>query len=229
MAFIPHNRLSLIGDRVIGGEPVETWSVSLNFGGDLANTAASPDHNEDIADVLGTAGWTGTPVGIKNFNCTQTRLLGFKWNAINTLGHYVNPTEPNTYLFETPVAGAAGGTPSKVPQTAMVASLYTDLSGRRYRGRIYWPTDTISIGNDWTVPTGAGQPVNSVANQTVALIDALNSLFAGFSEDSPGVCIVASSFGVNTPVTHVRVGNLLDTQRRRRAQLTETYVQVDTA
>lgn len=225
MAFIPHNRLTLIGDRIIASEPSETWSININMGGDLSNTAASPDHNDDLETILTTYGWAGAN-GIRTLNTNKVRLLGFKWNAIGADGKYVNPAEPNTHIFASPVTGSGVAGPSKVPQTAMVASLYTDLSGRRYRGRIYWPTDVVGLFDDWSVNTGSGGEVEKVRDRTKELLQQLNTWGEGFETGSPGAVIVASSKGVNTPVSSVRVGNYLDTQRRRRAQFTETYLSV---
>jgi len=225
VAFIPHNRLTLLGDRIVSSEVVETWSMTLNFGGDLSNQAASPDHNEDIEDALRTRGWLNSSgVGVSDYCCNNTRLVGFKWNPINSAGKYTNPAEPNTWLFETPIPGTGGATPKLTPQASIVASLYTDLVGRRYRGRIYWPADGITLTNDWKVPDTSPAIQDNYLNSTVAMIDTLNTLMSGFSPASAGVCIIASSYGVNTPVTSVKVGNVVDTQRRRRAQLVEEYM-----
>jgi hypothetical protein len=51
------------------------------------------------------------------------------------------------------------------------------------------------------------------------------------STDAPGILVNASqgadreiaSGRINRPVTHIRVGNVYDTQRRRRNALTEVY------
>lgn len=222
--YVPHNLLTIYGDRVVAGQPTDTWSVGFRMGGSVPNQKATESHNEALADLVELSFWKASPIGLANFNCSATRLVGFKWNPIKADGHYLDRSLANTWEFPVPIPGIGGETPDKVPQTAIVATLDTGRKGARYRGRVYLPTDKITIGSDWALPVGAGQPTNSVANIVVGFIRALNGWSSGLGANMVGLVCVASGYGHNTQVTSVRVGNRLDTQRRRREQFEETYV-----
>ena len=113
-----------------------------------------------------------------------------------------------------PVAGAASSNLHPY-QVACVVSLDTPRRSRSGRGRLYLPTPGILVGSDGRI---AATDRDTVLTQAETWIEAINSAAGPVNR-----VIVASSSGVNSPVTAVRVGRVLDTQRRRRSDLVEDY------
>lgn len=107
---------------------------------------------------------------------------------------------------------------TKVPQTALVLSLLTGRPGRSYRGRMYWPACGAAINQ------GTGR----LSNPTIAQVaEAYDNLvveigIASDQETSLVPVVYSPTLNVVTPVTQVSVGDVLDTQRRRRDTLVET-------
>lgn len=108
------------------------------------------------------------------------------------------------------------------PQNSIVASLVTPVSGRKGKGRFYMPAPPetlvsvpgglLSSGACTNQATAASTLLSNLAiDQTVPIPIYLNAIVTGAPWTKYG------------KVTGVRVGNVIDTQRRRRAQITETY------
>jgi len=118
------------------------------------------------------------------------------------------------------------GTPvlSQAPQTAIVASLRTSTPGGSGRGRLYWPAmgATLNTNGRLVTPTSvnfAGDMVTYL--NSIRDILATNFPLIGFN------LAVRSKATRSTPhVTRIQVGNVLDTQRRRRDSLPESYASV---
>ena len=121
------------------------------------------------------------------------------------------------------MSGAAAEPPMP-PQVSLVATLIGGSGkGVAGKGRMYLPGVCQSIDANGRVLT---QITQNIATQVAAMFDALNA-----SVDAPGVVVNASMGskrglyidGRNVPVNGIRVGNVYDTQRRRRNGLQETY------
>jgi hypothetical protein len=119
--------------------------------------------------------------------------------------------------------GPGAGTPLP-PQIALVATLIAGSGkGLAGKGRMFLPG--MKFGVDGTGHIGAAD-AKRVADGLAVFFNTVGAI-AG----APGVPINASrghklSLGVgarNVPINGVRVGNVYDTQRRRRNALTETY------
>ena len=96
-------------------------------------------------------------------------------------------------------------------QCAPVVSLRTATLSRAGRGRFYAPSlavDQVSAGRMLTAAR------DSLADGALALVQGLTS--AGGN-----VVIYHRALGTTTPVTSLDVGDVIDTQRRRRNQLVE--------
>lgn len=113
---------------------------------------------------------------------------------------------------------AAGNHP---PQTCIVASLRTAAPGPRYRGRMYLPllSGTVSTSTGLYPSADASSIATAVKNE-LAAVAALSSW--GAAGWTP---IVASQVagGSYHAITAVKVGNVFDTQRRRRNKIIESY------
>lgn len=110
------------------------------------------------------------------------------------------------------------GVMTKVPQTALVLSLLTGRPGRSYRGRMYWPACGATI--DATTGRLSGPTTAQVAEAYDDLVVELG--MASLSSTSMVPVVFSPTLNVVTPVTQVSVGDVLDTQRRRRDTLVET-------
>lgn len=121
----------------------------------------------------------------------------------------------NTYSLSAPNAGTgvASGQP---PQSAHVCTLATAQPGRSGRGRIYLPG--LAGGQltvDGMLPDATAL---TLAQRIRAFIVAVNAL-----QPEIKVQVHSETKQALYAVTQVRVGNIVDTQRRRRDALTETY------
>lgn len=122
------------------------------------------------------------------------------------------------------VSGGAISSSMYPPQIALVATLVAGSGkGLAGKGRMYLPG--VNAALDGTAHIISPAPQN-IATALATFFNTVNGSF-----DVPGEVINMSRgksqfLGIgarNVPVNGVRVGNVYDTQRRRRNQLTETY------
>lgn len=112
------------------------------------------------------------------------------------------------------------------PQLAMCATTqayapgsFVPLRGRRQRGRMYLPTPTSNnLENTGRLKTTV----------TAALLTAVTGLLNDMTDASGGgvVCtpvIMSLADAEARPISYVRIGDVVDTQRRRRDRLAEVY------
>lgn len=102
-------------------------------------------------------------------------------------------------------------------QCAICISLQTSLAGSRNRGRFYLPPPGVqSLTTAGRLDSGA---LTGLSNGLTAW---KNSLIGdGFT-----LVVLSRSEGAQTVVTNLRIGNVIDTQRRRRNGLSEVYTSV---
>jgi hypothetical protein len=108
-------------------------------------------------------------------------------------------------------------------QTALVISTRTNRAGRSARGRMYLPCDAPVMSTD----NGrcSTEMTNAVGLAGSELITDLNAL-TGDTNPGPWPIAIQSQVAAGTPpvVTFVAIGDVLDTQRRRRDKLIENYL-----
>lgn len=111
-------------------------------------------------------------------------------------------------------------------QNTIVCSHRTGQTGRGGRGRMFLPGLALTALQTSAVPLVSSTARTSIAAAQVDLINGLTAV-GSLAEwaTQPVITGGGSSNGwVNyATITEVRVGNVPDTQRRRRAALTETY------
>lgn len=123
------------------------------------------------------------------------------------------------FYFKTPVTAGSGAGDMLPPQVAVAVSLRTAVPGRRGRGRIFVP----AIKNASREVTGK---VGATAQDKLgnAVKTYLNGIGGLGSPDIDYRVVVTSAGNARYVLPHqVRVGNFFDTQRRRRANVRETY------
>jgi len=118
--------------------------------------------------------------------------------------------------------GLQGSTAAnKVLQASVVFSLRTAVPGRSYRGRCYWPAWNFSPSAQLLFVTSTLPGYLTAFADLIELINAQ----AIVVDPSFAVILVVRSrlLHVSTPVTALAVGDVPDTQRRRRDAVNEQY------
>lgn len=203
-----HNVIRILGS-LPGGE---VWSVNPKFGGtpvegyeDLLLWA------ENIEAQIET-GAIGAP--LRNAMSSAAAITGVRVEHIGANGRLAQAAE---VTLATPLVGA--GSATKPFQTAMVFSLRTGRPGRSSRGRLYWP----ALGT--TISTTTLRLELAVREAYLdAAVDFLTALqTAAPAGATVALAVVSQTTGVNTAVDQIQVGDILDTQRRRRDSAVEQY------
>lgn len=151
----------------------------------------------------------------------HAKLDYIKFNQVNvTTGNYLSTDATDVKDVIPPVVGGSQGAPG---QTAGAISLRTDIArGRGSKGRIFIPG-----GIAWLGVTSAGHNMGvdtaQVANATAVLVNSLNATSTG------RVVVWSKIAALAMPVTKILVGDVCDTQRRRRSSLKEVYAPNTTA
>lgn len=208
-------RVTLSG-TMMGG--AEEWQTGFYVGQPDADAGVP---NQLFADAVRNAWVTffqHADVGISNwYNFTQAKAA-----RLTEAGKY-DGTDVAISNPAVAVYGPRGGTPYP-PQIALVATLIAGSGkGLAGKGRMYLPgiCEPIDATGHLT-----GAYTTKVATQLAAFFNTINASF-----DIPGQVINASKgreklLGIgarSVPVNGVRVGNVYDTQRRRRNGFSEAY------
>jgi len=191
----------------------ESWSNGLR----LRKVGGGVTMSGDPASML--AGVTTALSAFHQRTTTKTnsmaKLSFVKLNAITTAGTYMTDS-----TYEQVLADLAGAVASPIypNQVALAVSLETGFSrGPAHAGRVYLPMPAIDMQANGNISTGDAGPVG-VSFDT--LLSDLNAVDAAYE-----VAVFSRKLGAatNRKVTGVRVGTILDTQRRRRRSLIENY------
>lgn len=130
----------------------------------------------------------------------------------------------------------AGGTgPTAMPnQCTVVATLITARAGRTGKGRIYLPcASSLTLAAN-RIPSGT---VTALATQIKTMLDGINTnlktatdsanwlaVQSSVASQEPGAWTVGAPSGyMGAKIVSVRIGDVIDTQRRRRASVREVY------
>jgi hypothetical protein len=205
--FLPQGyRVQLLWSAQDGGRP---WSTKFDYQA-LAdfNPTAEAVANEFAAQLA--TSWVGTSTaGLKSNFASST--------ALQTIRVYSLGQPDVLFGFErAPTGTIAGGASTVLPaETAVVASLRTNVLGRRGRGRQYWG----GLSNI-AVSSASGAVRATFRTELVTFVDSFRELSvgagtirhvvistAGFTGDRPT--------GASRDVTQVLVDAFPDTQRRR--------------
>ena len=201
--YVAHTRLSLIGTVGPVAAPVEAWSMNLN----LERTGSTSQAEADAMWNICSTWFSNQTAGIHPL----AQLRTVKVSDIGPNGKLIG----NAAVHNGLTAGASTAGQLNPPQVALVMSLGTGLRGGRNRGRVYLPLPALVFDASFALT----EPGRGNAESTfVTFLQTINAQYPG----QKGV-IVASSKAVNTKVTTVRCGKILDTIRSRRTKLKELY------
>ena len=193
----------------------EKWTVNLTFDptfefGDTVAQAPLDAAALAIAglsigpDLQGPIGSSGT------LNGCRLEVRG------DTDDHLIGLSEQNR---PTPMVGASSV--KLTAQSAIVCSIRTDTPGPSGRGRIYWPAMgvTIDANSRMSSPTNTAM-VTAFSTYFHAIEGVLATNFPTIGFD---LAVRSRSTHTTPHATRLQVGNVVDTQRRRRDTLPEAY------
>lgn len=213
MSYIPHWLVSFRGDLGPQGAPVEEFAFGIRMGIPGVVNPALPAATQAAADEFHEAfkAYMGAP-GLDFIADVATRET--KLYEIGANGRIIA-----TPLVATGEPTIGTGTRKTPWQCAIAVTLFTGGLGKGRFGRYYLPPTEVTLGVDGTL-TDSFQ--TNHADQAALFVEALNDI----GSTRGGVsAVVASKIGVGTNkrVTSIRVGQVVDTQRRRRRSLDEAY------
>lgn len=193
----------------------EVWSSGCSFMmnfGDLVQDAA--DLNAWALAIRQIGGTSVFPAAIRDLLSAAGACTSVRTEYLADDGSLLQAGE---YTF----AGAAGlGSATKAFQTSVVASLRTATPGRRTRGRMYWP----ALGA--AIDTSTGRLSDPTTSEVAAaVVELLQDVADEATNVNPSAAVVPAVWSreneSGSVITSVEVGDVLDTQRRRRDKLAE--------
>ena len=208
MAYGENHLLYSFTGTLPGGE---VWSCGLRTAGALGSTSQV---TLDALAANAVIQWsTFHAVSANNLGTTVVFDLATV-RVISTAGLTIGQAEGSPAA---PVTG--GGAVSKPNQCAVVVTVLTATAGRRGRGRFYVP---VLAGSVTALGRLTAVHRDSLADTAANLLSGLNAGLA--NAVYPARIGVQSQTGLTSAVaTSIRVGDVWDTQRRRRDNLVESY------
>lgn len=214
--------------------PYSFWKIT--FGGELAGSdeiwscgfhvaAGTSDVDLALQPQAGSAEMTAIWTAIESFYTKAysraPRVMRLNWLKVATIGtdgRYMGP--PTEHISEVPIAGNSDK--AFIPSTAVV---YT-LAANKFKdpgkySRFYLPTVPPNGVDAYTEDTGMSL---NRAETATALIREINAVFVDLNT-AYKVRAVSERVNSYMAITRVRVGNVIDTQRRRRNRLYEQYAE----
>jgi hypothetical protein len=202
-------RLSIMGTMPSG----EVWSTNpvYKIGGDFGVPVSAAQAATIATACLAVA----VPTALRTMNVSTVNFSGIRVEARSKAGVLESQAEA---VRGAPTTGS--GTAPHGFSTALVSSLRTAHPGPSGRGRLYWPATSILL----TTASLRVDPTNLISYRD-SVKTYLSGLEAAIQATVTGVSLtVWSRKGLATyPVTSIQVGDIVDTQRRRRDAAIENY------
>lgn len=218
MAY-PYHYLFSFGGTLLEGK--EIWTNNIRF---VATGTPEEEYDqqailERLMPVMRTRIAAAAPAQLGYSFGTQ--LLWGKFNAIGPDGKYASGTETNRVDLASPGVTGGNSPHSYAPQLSLAVSWGTRRQrGRASKGRIFIPMPVVEPGINGHIPAADRQ---RVADAWAACLDELNDVAQDVGASRPIAAVVSGVDGSWEPISTVRVGSVLDTQRRRRNALVEAY------
>lgn len=198
------------------------WSVGIAF--------CSPSGGDPFGNLSTVSAQSALETWVDNLQDNLVQDLGSQltdWISQSGRLKFVRASRVGTDGRETAVADLQLGFPINgtqqavnAAQAAVVLSLQSGRPGASYRGRVYWP----ALGAPLTSGRLNGANCLQGAQGLAGFLTAAGSAAQGFGGTGGVVAgVVSTRRNLISPVTSVRVGNRLDTQRRRAEGEQEVY------
>lgn len=217
MPFSDHTRVSFGGKLLSAGEPDEQWNCNVS----VQLLQGDAPVGEDARYLTQIAGPLAAWFSLAAHQISTSATLEYvKANLIGPTGAYVDPNGVNQHIY---APAPAGGT---LPGDASILSCCISWTTQKSRGpgafgRIYLPNFTAGLQGTMKV---ALQYQNRVKQAGVDLLTVLTNAGGAAGNVSATPVVASSKDGTNTPITGVRVGDIMDVQRRRKNKYNEVYV-----
>lgn len=208
-------RVTIHGTNFNGAEE---WTTGFYMGLEASDALAPTQEFADAVKAAWNTYWTNS---LSRFSSQ------WKYDYIKVATHGTDgKTIPDSVVYSYPVTPVSGGSTSDSfpPQVALVATLISaNQRGLAAKGRMFLPGINANIGADGRI---ASSNQTDILTNFTTFMTSVNGI-----QNTPGVIVLASQ-GRKAPlvggptmkaVTAVRLGNVYDTQRRRRNQLVEVY------
>lgn len=201
-----------IGGTLPGGE---VWSINPVFS--TLSSGGTPEDPQSLNEAASAVRQVIPATPLRNIMSSATLLNRVRMECRNAAGTLMTVGES--------AGGNNGGlqNPTKPFQTSLVFSLRTGLAGGSRRGRLYLPCLGGSISTSTlrlTSPTTTDL-VGAMAGYLGDVQAAINAEL----EETYALAVRSPTLGTETAVTSIQVGDILDTQRRRRDKATEDIVE----
>jgi hypothetical protein len=204
-------RVSILGSLVSG----EVWSVNPVF-----------DPTGEFTPTVSQSALDAAALAIANRSLPATLGVALSASGTRTGARVEVRDDATDALIATSTQQTTGGTAGSgtlrlPPQSAAVVSIRTNTAGGSGRGRLYWPSLGATLGTDGriTIPAVATF-VTDFKSYLMGMRTDLATAFAPIGFD----LAVRSKTTHTTPhAVRIQVGNVVDTQRRRRDALPEAY------
>lgn len=121
----------------------------------------------------------------------------------------------------TPTVAGTSSTPHPA-QSALVCSLRTNRPGGSGRGRLYWPATGVGLITG-TGRVGAASRTAFLTGMRTYLTAVEGALASTLAGEAFSLAVYSPTLGILTPVTSLQAGDVVDTQRRRRDDIPESY------
>lgn len=206
-------RISILGALPTG----EEWSVNPVWRiGPPADVATFGECSAAVNAINALV----VPTGVRNMMSGATTITGCRVEARNLDGTLEALAEGGR---ATPITGQ--GTQFHPFQTALVTSLRSTAAGASGRGRLYWPATGLSLTST-TLRPDSGTVTSAISGVNSYLEAIETALAASFDADPLALSVWSRTNASTAPVVRLLMGDVADTQRRRRDTLVETYQQV---
>lgn len=213
---MPRNKIILRGR--MGQE--EFWSVNLTFGtyevdGAISGIPSLQAWANEIGNRLGAA--TANPAFAPLLSCLSSEGI-----ISSVVAQYYADAGPITDQAEALVGKVGLGSLTKPYPTAVVCSLRTGLPGGSRRGRFYWPATGCTIGNSGRLQS---------TTHPEPLVEGFQWMLEQIADSAGGSLniwpkVYSPTLDESFEVRSLLVGDVPDTQRRRRDGLNENYSSV---
>ena len=211
-------------ERQIVSRDETDWTITGNWKANKVAATFSPDDwlNDQVAPAVATL------FGYPDIS-SKVRVLALKAYPIGSpLGHAI-PAPP--FATGTPMAlvykggsqPVGGGSSNIAPlQLSIVTSFLTAQPGRHGRGRIYLPGLPVGkVNANGMISSGDQTEYATVIRDFLADTSITSGLGALVDP-----IVTGTPYTTYSKINAVRCGRVVDTQRRRRKSLTESYVSV---
>jgi hypothetical protein len=194
----------------------EIWQNNLRF---ISDQVLGPSEQQEMAAEFKTALLAASSSPGLGYS-SRAQLDHVKFNRIGPDGKYVSQSQTNQVTF-TPVSMSAS-TSSMPNSVALVVSFTTQFArGPGSKARIYIPAPTISpAATTGRVPAATCLAVAQAWAGFLNDINVQGGLLAGFDLEASAVSSIGDKKG---RISGVKVGDVPDTQRRRRNAYVESY------